>query len=196
MISKRKKKPVVVLYGVHIGLFNENHLLKLANTLFDAEIPLIVFGEHYAYLDRYVNQTFSIHSPAYIPNESHWKPTLHSYLRFKGPSLEKSDEKDDYVLLCIIMSKLTEELNEVCKTEGGNVVARRFADKYNYPIEYVHECFAILNPFLQSGKEEFIKDEVDELYGFPKDITETTAIFLSLGRRDVKLEYKHKTLSL
>ena len=196
LISKRKKKPVVVLYGVHIGLFNENHLLKLANTLFDAEIPLIVFGEHYAYLDRYVNQTFSIHSPAYIPNESQWKPALHNYLRFKGPSLEKSDEKEDYDLLCKIMSKLTEELNDVCKTEGGKVVARRFADKYNYHIEYVHECFAILNPFLQPGKEEFIKDEVDELYGFPKDITETTAIFLSLGRRDVKLEYKHKTLSL
>jgi len=196
LISKRKKKPVVVLYGVHVGLFNENHLLKLANTLFDAEIPMIVFGEHYTYLDRYVNQTFSIHSLAYIPNESQWKPALHNYLRFKGPSLEKSDEKEDYDLLCEIMSKLTEELKEVCKTDGGKVVARRFADKYNYPIEYVHECFAILNPFLKSGKEEFIKDEVDELYGFPKDITETTAIFLSLGRRDVKLEYKHKTLSL
>lgn len=196
LISKRKKKPVVVLYGVHIGLFNENHLLKLANTLFDAEIPMIVFGEHYSYLDRYVNQAFSIHSFAYIPNESQWKSALHNYLRFKGPSLEKSDEKEDYDLLCKIMSNLTEELNEVCKTEGGNVVARRFTDKHNYSIEYVHECFAILNPFLQSGKAEFIKDEVDELYGFPKDITETTAIFLSLGRRDVKLEYKHKTLSL
>jgi hypothetical protein len=196
LISKRKKKPVVVLYGVHIGLFNDNHLLKLANTLFDAEIPMIVFGEHYTYLDRFINQSFSIHSPSYIPSESEWKSSLQNYLRFKGPSLEKSDEKEDYELLCEIMSKLTEELNEVCKTEGGNVVARRFADKYNYPIEYVHECFAILNPFLQSGKEDFIKDEVDELYGFPKVITETTAIFLSLGRRDVKLEYKHKTLSL
>ena len=196
LISKRKKKPVVVLYGVHIGLFNENHLLKLANTLFEAEIPLIVFGEHYAYLDRFVNQAFSIHSQAYIPDESQWKSALHNYLRYKGPSLEKSDEKDDYDLLCKIMSNLTEELNEVCKTQCGFVVARRFADKYNYPIEYVHECYAILNPFMQSGKEDFIKDEVDELYGFPKDITETTAIFLSIGRRDVKLEYKHKTLSL
>jgi hypothetical protein len=50
--------------------------------------------------------------------------------------------------------------------------------------------------FDKMAKEDFIKDEVDELYGFPKDITETTVIFLSLGRRDVKLEYKHKTLSL
>ena len=196
LISKRKKKPVVVLYGVHVGLFNENHLLKLANTLFDAEIPMIVFGEHYSYLDKFINQSISIESSPYIPFESEWKSALHNYLRFKGPSLEKLDEKEDYDLLCEIMNKLVEELNEVCKTKGGYVVARRFADKYNYPIEYVHECYAILNPFLQSGKEDFIKDEVDELYGFPKDITETTAIFLSLGRRDVKLEYKHKTLSL
>jgi hypothetical protein len=88
------------------------------------------------------------------------------------------------------MSKLIKEVKK------GKVFARRFADKHNFSIEHVHECFAILNPFLNSDKEDFIKDELDELYGFPKEITETTAIFLSLGRRDVKFEYKHKTLSL
>lgn len=196
LISDRKKKPVIVLYGVHVGLFNENHLMKLVNLFFDAEIPLIVFGEHYSYLDRFINESYIINTAAYIPNETQWKYSLNNYLRFKGPSLEKFDEKEDYELLCEIMAKLIQEINEVCKTEGGKVVARRFADKNNFQIEYVHECFAILNPFLNPGKEEFIKDEVDELYGFPKEITETTAIFLSLERRDVKLEYKHKTLSL
>jgi hypothetical protein len=195
-ISERKKKSVIVLYGVHVGLFNENHLMKLVNSLFDAEIPVIVFGEHYSYLDKYINESFTIKTAAFIPNETQWKNSLDNYLRFKGPSLEKLDEKQDYELLCEIMGKLIKEINEVCKIEGGKVVARRFADKNNFPIEYVHECFAILNPFLQPGNEEFIKDEVDELYGFPKEITETTAIFLSLERRDVKLEYKHKTLSL
>ena len=94
------------------------------------------------------------------------------------------------------MSILTQEINDVCNIKGAKVVARRFADKHNFSIEYVHECFAVLDPFLNSGKEDFIKDEVDELYGFPKEITETTAILLSIGRRDVKLEYKHKTLSI
>ena len=196
LISKREKKPVIVLYGVHIGLFNDNHLLKLVNTLFDAEIPVVVFGEHYSYLDKYINESYTMKSPAFIPTESQWKYSLDNYLRFKGPSLEKLDEKEDYELLCRIMSKLTQEINDVCNIKGAKVVARRFADKYNFSIEYVHECFAVLNPFLNSGKEDFIKDEVDELYGFPKEITETTAILLSLGRRDVKLEYKHKTLSL
>jgi len=190
LISKRKNKPVVILYGIHIGLFNENHLLKLVNTLYDAEIPVILFAEHYSYLDKYINESFTIKSKANIPSEIQWKYSLDNYLRFKGPSLEKLEEKEDYELLCTIMSKLTKEI------KAGKVFAKRFADKYNFSIEYVHECFAVLNPFLNSGKENFIKDEVDELYGFPKEITETTAIFLSLGRRDVKFEYKHKTLSL
>jgi hypothetical protein len=38
-------------------------------------------------------------------------------------------------------------------------------------------------------------DEVDELYGFPKTIEESTRIFLSLGRRDLKLEYQHRVIS-
>jgi hypothetical protein len=74
-------------------------------------------------------------------------------------------------------------------------VARRFADAHNYPVEYVHEAFAILSPFYDQDKEEFKKDEIDELYGFPKTIEESSHIFLTLGRRDVKLEYQHKVLT-
>ncbi len=196
LFDKRKTRPVVVLYGVHIGLFNENHILKMVNTLFDGEISLIAFGEHYQYLDRYMNQSFELKSATYIPSRTQQINAMKNYLRFKGPSLEKEDEKEDYERLQEILKKLTDELEEVSKLEIIKVVARRFADKYNYPIEFVHECFAILNPFLQTGKEDFLKDEIDELYEFPKEITETSAIFLSLGRRDAKLEYKHKTLSL
>jgi hypothetical protein len=39
-----------------------------------------------------------------------------------------------------------------------------------------------------------MKDDLDELYGFPKNQTETSSIFLTLGRRDIDLEYKHKIL--
>jgi len=34
------------------------------------------------------------------------------------------------------------------------------------------------------------------LYGFPSTITEVTPIYLALGRRDLKLEYQHKVISL
>jgi hypothetical protein len=43
---------------------------------------------------------------------------------------------------------------------------------------------------------DFEQDTLDELYGYPTTITETTPIYLALGRRDVKLEYKHKVISL
>jgi hypothetical protein len=32
------------------------------------------------------------------------------------------------------------------------------------------------------------------LYGFPKTMEESSHIFLTLGRRDIKLEYQHKVL--
>ena len=78
--------------------------------------------------------------------------------------------------------------------DGNELVARRFADKNNYPVEYVHECFSILSPYYKSTQKPFVKDELDELYGFPKSIEESSLIFLNLGRRDVKLEYSHKVL--
>ena len=76
------------------------------------------------------------------------------------------------------------------------VYARRFADEYNYPMEYVHEIFALLHPWVNSCRAAFQEDKVDELYGFPTEMTEVTPIYLALGRRDVKLEYQHKVLSL
>jgi sigma54-dependent transcription regulator len=76
------------------------------------------------------------------------------------------------------------------------LIARRFADENNYPIEFVHECFAVLNPYFNSSTQEFEKDVIDELYEFPIEIKESSQIFLSLGRRDIKLEYKHKVLTL
>jgi hypothetical protein len=76
------------------------------------------------------------------------------------------------------------------------IVARRFADQHKFPIEYVHEAFAILSPFFQEGKEEFKKDQIDELYGFPKSIEESSLILLTIGRRDLNLEYKHKVMSV
>ena len=60
----------------------------------------------------------------------------------------------------------------------------------------MHECFAFLNPYFNSSSQEFEKDVIDELYEFPEEIKESSQIFLSLGRRDIKLEYKHKVLSI
>ena len=116
--------------------------------------------------------------------------SLNNYLRFKGPSKEQSDQVSDYQRVKDIVFALHQKIES-----GEAVVARRFADQYEYPIEDVHEAFGILSPFYSFGKESFIQDEVDELYGFPKTIEESSRIFLTLGRRDVKLEYQHRVLT-
>jgi hypothetical protein len=116
--------------------------------------------------------------------------SLVNYVRFKGPSPDQETDKENFEVLKKIVYKIHEQLEK-----NQRVVARPFADKNNYPIEFVHEAFGILSPFYQAEKEAFKEDEVDELYGFPKSIEESSRIFLTLGRRDVKLEYQHKVLS-
>ena len=102
-----------------------------------------------------------------------------------------TDELDAYKQLQEIGTKIIETI----KTHK-QVVARRFADEHEYPIEYVHELFGVLHPFFHASRISFEMDELDELYGFPKELTESSSIFFALGRRDSRLEYQHKVLSI
>jgi hypothetical protein len=117
--------------------------------------------------------------------------SLHNYLRFKGPSKERADEMQDVEILERILNDVLSELKE-----KKDLTARRFADSKGYNIEYVHEIFALLHPWVKSYRRPFEEDVVDKTYGFPVDITEVTPIYLALGRRDLKLEYQHKVLSI
>jgi hypothetical protein len=54
----------------------------------------------------------------------------------------------------------------------------------------------LLYPWVRSSRETFEPDVLDETYGFPSTMTEVTPIYLALGRRDLKLEYQHKVISL
>ena len=181
-------KPVIILNAIHIGLFNDKHLLKLANLFFDNQILVIGIGIHHPYLNRYFNQSIDCKTDAFIPTEKQWKATLLNYLRFKTTENASSDDTD---LTGKIIKKMLASLKK-----GTPVVARQFADNHNFPIEYVQECFAVLHPYLHASKKPFEVDTIDELYEFPVEITESSRIFLSLGRRDIKLEYQHKILSL
>ena len=79
---------------------------------------------------------------------------------------------------------------------NGPLIARQFADKNKFPMEFVHEVFDAISPYYVSGRKSFELDVIDELYDFPKEITEASRILFSLGRRDTKLEYQHKTLKI
>ena len=183
------KKPVIILHDVHLALFSPNHLTNLFNALYDLDVPVLATAWHYPYLKRFFNALVNLNE-AGTKTEEQVLFSLENYLRFKGPNAEQADDKKDFELLKRITLDLFERLEM-----NQEIVARRYADEHEFPIEFVHEAFAILSPFYQAEKEAFKEDEVDELYGFPKSIEESSRIFLTLGRRDVKLEYQHKVLT-
>jgi hypothetical protein len=189
--EQNDKKVVVLIQNFHTALFSPLHVSKWTNFLFENNIVLVAVGHHYEHFNAFFNAQFLAEPKVMLPSADVAKASLHNYLRFKGPSKEKLDEMADVVMLEEILQKLMAEL-----TYGTHVYARRFSDENNYPIEYVHEIFALLHPWVKSRREAFEEDRVDELYGFPSEMTEVTPIYLALGRRDVKLEYQHKVLSL
>ena len=140
-------------------------------------------------MDQFFNLSIKKVTTKSSINEKDWLPVFLNYLRFKGPDNNVADQKSDYSQLYAITSKLISEIKK-----EKVVVARRFSDKYKYPIEFVHEAFSILNPFFEFNTESFDLDELDNLYNFPKEITEGSRVLFSIGRRDNKLEYQHKIL--
>jgi hypothetical protein len=187
----KEKKVVVLINEVHVALFSPQHVTQLNNFLYENNILLVAVGNHYEHFNGFFNSSIMLEHKSKLPSTKEALLSLHNYLRFKGPSKERVDEKKDVEMLEEILKEVLVEL-KMSKT----LIARRFSDLKEYNIEYVHEIFALLHPWVKSSCETFEADTLDELYGFPSTITEVTPIYLSLGRRDLKLEYQHKVLSL
>ena len=189
--GKLTRKPVLILHNVHIGLFNQGHITKLFNDCYHASLPILATSWYYPYLNRFLNVELNLLEENLTSDDELINYSLLNYIRFKGLSDGKNQNGEAVFIdqLKKIVNQLVAELKN-----GKELYARRFADENEYPVEFVHEAFSILTPFFKMRRDEFIRDEVDELYGFPKSIEESSRIFLSLGRRDLKLEYKHKVL--
>jgi hypothetical protein len=187
----KEKKVVVLINHLHVALFSPQHVTQLNNFLYENNILLVAVGHHYDHFNGFFNSSLTLEHKSKLPSIKEALGSLHNYLRFKGPSKERVDGKKDVEMLEEILKEILVELKK-----SKTLVARRFADLKEYNIEYVHEIFALLHPWVKSSRETFEADTLDELYGFPSTITEVTPIYLSLGRRDLKLEYQHKALSL
>lgn len=184
-------KIVVMINRIETALFSSQHVAKLFSLLQELDIMVVAVGQHLEHFNTFFTVTETIpHTPS-VPNPATRVSILHNYLRFKGPHADKKEDEQDVLVLKEIMDKLCEGLEQ-----GQKIYARRFADEHQYDMEYVHEIFAVLYPWVISTREKFEEDTIDELYGFPSIITETTPIYLALGRRDLKLEYQHKVISL
>ena len=188
--KKSKKKIIVVLNNIHIGLFNSGHILSLFSLFYENNIHVVAFGIHHPYLDQFFNSSIKDFNRPYHPDKKDWEIILNNYLRFKGPNSQIADQKEAYNLILKITQKAISDL------ESGFLVARQFADKNKFPMEFVHEVFDAISPYYINERESFKLDVIDELYDFPKKLTEASRVLFSLGRRDTKLEYQHKKLKI
>jgi hypothetical protein len=188
-----KEKVVVLVEGIHCALFSPHHITQFVQLLQQNNILLVAVGLHHRALDRYFNESKVFDDPekVVLPELKEVIDNLQNYLRFKGPSRERADERADAQALENLLESMHQELKA-----KGKIVARRFADEYQVNIEYVHEIMDVLAPWLPLSYEKFEADTVDERFGLPNEMTEVTAIYLALGRRDLKLEYTHKVLKI
>ncbi len=186
-------KIVVLVKDIHLALFSPQHVSHIQRFLFENKILLLATGHHYEHFKSFFNDSVTLPYLSALPNPAQQKDILHNYLRFKNVTDGGSEEGEEMQKLKDILEKVVEELHIHPDEE---LLARRFADSHGFEMEYVHEIFALLHPWLKSSRKSFEEDTVDELYGFPSNMTEVTPIYLALGRRDVKLEYQHKVISL
>lgn len=189
--KQTEDRVIVLIDHIHLALFSPQHVSRLSNLLYENNVLLVAIGHHYEHLNGCFNAQSLLAHVSIAPDAARALAALHNFLRFKGPSYERSEEREDVRVLEQILAHVLQELSD-----GKVLYARRFADEHRYDLEYVHEIFAVLHPWVKASRAPFEADIVDETFGFPRVMTEVTPIYLALGRRDVKLEYQHKVISL
>ena len=186
----KKKKLVLLVNNIHLVPFASDHITSLMKFFKESGIYFIGIGWEYEHLNSVFSQKLDLRKDRnVIPNEIALKQLIDNHTRHRGPF-----EKDaDYADLMRIINRICQLLED-----KKSVIARQLADVEKVNIELVNEALYILYPYFkydQSGNgTNYIKDDLDVLYGFPKTQSETSSIFLTLGRRDIDLEYKHKIL--
>ena len=112
-------------------------------------------------------------------------------VRFRGPDPDRPEDRKAHAELAVILNAVVEGVRA-----DGEVVARRFADLHGHPIEFVHEAMSALTACLRMERRAFEPAEFDPLYDFPKQMNESAQIYMALGRHDLKLEYRHRVLTI
>jgi hypothetical protein len=138
----------------------------------------------------FFNAAHTLPHPSSVPTPAQRRTAMHNVLRFKGPFADRSEDRAEVEDLHHIVDLLCGALQQ-----GRTVVAHRFAEEHQLPIEPMHEAFTLLAPWVHPGRIPFAEDAVHELYGYPLDLTEASPIYLALGRRDLTLEYQHRILA-
>lgn len=189
-LKKSGKKMIILINNIHLVPFASDHITSMMKFFKESGIHFIGIGWEYEHLNSIFSQKIDLRNGRnIIPDELEVNLLLKNHTRHRGP-FEKGDGYDD---MTRTIQNIRNRLND-----KKPVIARELADEENLDIELINEALYILYPYFkyyQSGDDaNYKKDDLDELYGFPKNQTETSSIFLTLGRRDIDLEYKHKIL--
>ena len=193
-LKNKGKKLVILINNIHLVPFASDHITSLMKFFKESGIHFIGIGWEYEHLNSIFSQKIDLRNGRNIlPDELEVNLLLKNHTRHRGPF----ENEDEFKFLLLLIEHICKQLEK--KQE---IKARELADKIinnqRPGIELVNEALYILYPYFkydQSGDDaNYKKDELDELYGFPKTQTETSSIFLTLGRRDIDLEYKHKIL--
>ena len=188
--KKEKKQVLILVNNIHLVPFASDHMTELLKFFKDAKVRFIGIGHEYEHLSSMFSQRLDFRDGKNsIPDHKELEYLLANHTRHRGPF----EQDKEY-------PKLKELLRLICDRLKAKkpVIARQLADEEKVNVELVNEALYILYPYFkydQSGQENnYENDEPDEMFGFPKRQTETTSILLTLGRRDIELEYKHKIL--
>jgi hypothetical protein len=190
--EKNDMKLVVLVNNIHLVPFSVDHLTSQMKFFKESGIYFIGVGWEYEHMNSIFSDKLDLRfKKNTIPNENEINTFLKNHTRHRGPYEKEDDYKSLEFTINLIFNKLK---------NNQPIIARQLADQEKIDVELINEALYILYPCLkydQSGEDtNYKKVELDELYGFPKNQTETSAIFLTLGRIDIDLEYKHKKVSL
>lgn len=187
----KKKKIVILINNIHLVPFASDHITSLMKFFKESGIYFIGIGWVYEHLNSVFSQKLDLRKEINaIPEATEIDLLIKNHTRHRGPF---ENEKD--------YSNLKNLIQQICNRLKNQkpMIARQYADEEKIEIELINEALYVLYPYFKYAQIEndtaFIKDDLDELYRFPKNQTETSSIFLTLGRRDIELEYKHKILN-
>jgi len=189
-VKKEKKKLVIFINNIHLVPFASDHITSLMKFFKESGIYFIGIGWEYEHLNSIFSQKIDLREVRnIIPDELEVNLLLKNHTRHRGPFEKEDGHAELKHIIQIIGNRLKDK---------KSVIARQLADEENLDIELINEALYVLYPYIkydQSGEDtQYKEDEPDNLYNFPKTQTETSSIFLTLGRRDIDLEYKHKIL--
>ena len=185
------RKPwAVAVHGIHWATGNKKHILNILPELREAGIPFIATGWPLEeVVSRFLHVEFC--GDPFLPDKELSQKLMLNRIRFRGPDPDRPEDQDAYSQLVSILDEVIEEVQA-----DGELVARRFADLRDHPIEFVHEVFSALTACLRLERRAFEPVVFDPLYNFPKEMNESAEIYLALGRHDLQLEYRHRVLTI